>query len=125
MNDNQTKEFLIFILPEIEIGREIDTLKKFNVTRFIWMMSSHSFIRNVNHGGVLDFVDCMVTYNSDPSSFCDQDYVVTFKEPDKTFDIQNVLKMLKFHYGYFKNQQLYKNCHSKCRQFLKSPNCYF
>ena len=88
INDNQKN--LIFILPEIEIGREIDTLKEFNVTRFIWMMSSHSFIRNVNHGSVLDFVDCVVTYYSDPSSFCDQDYVVTFKKPDKTFNIKNV-----------------------------------
>ena len=65
-------------IPEIKIGREIHTLKEFDISGFIRVMDSNSFIWNVDHGGVLNLVDCVVTDHSNSPPFRDKDNVVSF-----------------------------------------------
>ena len=73
------------IIPKIKIRRKINTLEEFQISCFIWMMNSNTFIRNVYHGGIFNFVNSVESYDSNSSPFCYKYNIVSFQKSYKSY----------------------------------------
>jgi hypothetical protein len=60
-----------YFIPEIEVTGEVNILEHFHVAGLVWVVMTNSIVRDVNHGGVFYFVDCVVANDSNSSTLRD------------------------------------------------------
>ena len=69
---------------EVEVGRQVNALEHLQVSLLIAVSLPHSVVRDIDHGGVLYFVNRVVPYQPHLAPLGDEDDIVTLKKTNET-----------------------------------------